>query len=134
MGRGLETTVLFADIAGFTRFTELHGDEQAADLAERFRRGVERLLPPRSELLKTMGDGVMVRFDDAGEAMAVAQQIAAGVLGDGDPPVRVGMNSGPVVEREGDIFGATVNIAAHLAERARPGEVLFPLTAVQGAA
>mgnify|MGYP003693572051 CR=1 FL=1 len=42
----------------------------------------------------------------------------------GLPPAHVGIHAGPVVFQEGDYFGRTVNIAARIAEYARPGEVL----------
>jgi adenylate cyclase len=40
------------------------------------------------------------------------------------PPAHVGIHAGPVVFQEGDYFGRTVNIAARIADYARPGEVL----------
>jgi adenylate cyclase len=40
------------------------------------------------------------------------------------PPARVGIQAGPVVFQEGDYFGRTVNVAARIAEYARPGEVV----------
>jgi adenylate cyclase len=42
----------------------------------------------------------------------------------GLPPAHVGIHAGPVVFQEGDYFGRTVNLAARIAEYARPGEVL----------
>jgi adenylate cyclase len=42
----------------------------------------------------------------------------------GLPPAHVGLHAGPVVVQEGDYFGRTVNLAARIAEYARPGEVL----------
>ena len=50
-------------------------------------------------------------------------QLANGL--DGLPPVRVGVNTGPAVERDGDFFGSTVNLAARLSQAARGGEVLL---------
>ena len=47
-----------------------------------------------------------------------------GVAAQSLPPARVGIHAGPVVFQEGDYFGRTVNIAARIAEYARPGEVL----------
>jgi adenylate cyclase len=47
-----------------------------------------------------------------------------GVASHGLPPARVGIDAGPVVFQEGDYFGRTVNIAARIAEYARPGEVV----------
>jgi adenylate cyclase len=49
------------------------------------------------------------------------------------PPAHVGIHSGPVVFQEGDYFGRTVNIAARIAEYARPGEVLVSQEVVEAA-
>jgi adenylate cyclase len=54
----------------------------------------------------------------------------------GLPPAHVGIHAGPVVFQEGDYFGRTVNLAARIAEYARPGEVLVSqevVDAVDGA-
>jgi adenylate cyclase len=47
-----------------------------------------------------------------------------GVSSEDLPPAHVGLHAGPVVFQEGDYFGRTVNVAARIAEYARPGEVL----------
>jgi adenylate cyclase len=49
------------------------------------------------------------------------------------PPARVGIHAGPVIFQEGDYFGRTVNIAARIAEYARPGEVLISQEVVDAA-
>jgi len=49
------------------------------------------------------------------------------------PPARVGIHAGPVIFQEGDYFGRTVNIAARIAEYARPGEVLVSSEVVHAA-
>ena len=54
-----------------------------------------------------------------GSALALANGL------DGLPPVRVGVNTGSAVERDGDFFGSTVNLAARLGQAARGGEVLL---------
>ncbi len=117
-------TFIFADIVGFTSYTERHGDAAAADLAARFRSGVEAMLPEGARLVKTMGDAVMVRLDDPAQAAATAVRIARSALGPGDPSVRVGAHTGTAVERDGDFYGAAVNIAARLTAFAQPGEAL----------
>ena len=56
--------------------------------------------------------------------MLAALDMVEGVGDPGLPPAHVGIHAGPVVFQEGDYFGRTVNIAARIAEYARPGEVL----------
>ena len=56
-----------------------------------------------------------------------------GVVAAGLPPAHVGLHAGPVVMQEGDYFGQTVNVAARIAEYARPGEVLVSETVFEAA-
>jgi adenylate cyclase len=56
-----------------------------------------------------------------------------GVAGHGLPPAHVGLHAGPVVFQGGDYFGRTVNVAARIAEYARPGEVLVSQDVVDAA-
>jgi len=119
-------TFLFADLAGFTALTEAHGDEQAADLAAEFCESVRRLLPAHSEVVKTIGDAAMVRCGDAARAIELGLRVVAEVGSQpGFPIVRVGMHTGPAVERDGDWFGSAVNLAARISGRASGGEVLL---------
>jgi adenylate cyclase len=120
-----DAAFLFADIVGFTAFTEAHGDAHAAELAWRLRLGVERQLGADAHVVKTLGDAVMVRIADPAEAAAAGLRILERALpGPLDPPVRVGIACGSAVERDGDFFGATVNLAARVAALAGAGEVL----------
>jgi adenylate cyclase len=118
-------TVLFADLAGFTALTEAHGDLDAADVASRFSALTVSALVGETRLVKTIGDAVML----AGTAPESAVTTALGLLHAVDeepffPTVRIGVHTGPVVERDGDIYGGTVNLAARLAAHAHAGEIL----------
>src|SRR4051812_38936621 len=57
-------------------------------------------------------------------AAAAAIEMVEGLDGAGLPPAHVGVHAGPVLFQQGDYFGQTVNVAARIAEYARPGEVL----------
>lgn len=119
-------TFLFADLCGFTEYTCRYGDELAADLALDFRDRVLRLAAADgSRLVKSIGDGAMVHCKDAPTAVRLALRILALMRIDGYPPIRIGVDSGPAVSREGDWYGATVNAAARVADLARPGELLM---------
>jgi adenylate cyclase len=123
-------TFLFADLSGFTALTEAHGDEQAADLVGGFCVAVRRLLTEhRAQEVKTIGDALMLRSGDAGAAIRLGLCIVHDVGAQhGFPLVRVGMHTGPAVERGGDWFGATVNLAARLSAAASGGEALLTAT------
>src|SRR5438477_6381884 len=113
-----ETTagcVLFADVSGSTKLYETLGDadaHQAIDLCVKLFRALTEQHGGR--VIKTIGDEVMAIFPQPTGAAKAAVDIQLGVhdmapvekvrLG-----VRIGMHHGPVVEREGDVFGETVN-------------------------
>lgn len=122
-----EATFVFADIAGFTAMTEAHGDEEAVALVEAFSDVVTRDLDAiGGEHVKTIGDALMLRIPDPGDAIRLGLDIAHQTLHEhGAVPVRVGLHHGPAVERNGDYFGAAVNLAARISAAATGGEVLL---------
>ena len=118
-------TFLFADIAGFTALTEAHGDEEAATLVADFCEAVKAELPTGASHVKTIGDALMLRIPDPGEAILLGLDITHGLMrGHGAPAVRVGLHHGSAIERDGDYFGATVNLAARVSGIATGGDVL----------
>lgn len=120
-------TFVFADVAGFTALTETHGDEHAAELVTRFADDVaERLPAVGGEHVKTIGDALMLRIPAAADAIPLGLAIAGEVMrAHACPAVRVGMHHGPAVERDGDWFGTTVNVAARVSALAAGGQVLL---------
>lgn len=120
-------TFLFADIAGFTALTEAHGDEQAADLVTRFSEAIAAELPAiDGEHVKTIGDAILLRVPEPGDAVLLALHITHELMsGHGEPAVRAGLHHGSAVERDGDYFGAAVNLAARVSAEASGGEVLL---------
>jgi class 3 adenylate cyclase/YHS domain-containing protein len=122
-----EHTFLFADLSGFTALTEAHGDEDAADLVGAFIASVRTLSREHgAELVKSIGDAAMIRCEHADDAIRLGVRIVTDVGGrHGFPIVRVGMHTGPATERDGDWFGATVNLAARISGIAGGDEVLL---------
>jgi adenylate cyclase len=66
----------------------------------------------------------MFYFPKPRDGVFAALDMVDGVAAEELPPARVGIHAGPVVFQEGDYFGRTVNLAARIADYARPGEVL----------
>jgi adenylate cyclase len=126
--------VSFLDLTGFTRLTEEQGDEAAADLAEKLA-ALVRLCSQEHEgrPVKWLGDGVMFYFQDPAQSVLAALDMVEGAANRALPPARVGIHAGAVIFQEGDYFGRTVNVAARIADFARPGEVLVSQEVVDSA-
>jgi adenylate cyclase len=124
----------FLDLTGYTQLTEREGDEAAADLTARMRTLVRQLaLEYDGDYVKFLGDGVMLYFPDPTSGVQAAISMVEKSQEESLPAVRAGIHAGPVVFQEGDYFGRTVNIAARLADYARPGEVLVTKEVVDSA-
>ena len=124
-------TFLIADVRGYTRFTQEHGDEAAAQLAARFalvaREGVEAR---GGQLLELRGDEALAVFGSARQALRAALDLqarfAAAMETDPALPLRVGigLDAGEAVPVAGGYRGGALNLAARLCSLAGPGEVL----------
>jgi adenylate cyclase len=124
----------FLDLSGYTRLTEERGDEAAADLATRLATLVRQCAQAhRGTPVKWLGDGVMFYFQEPANAVLAALVMVEAVGRHGLPPAHVGIHAGPVIFQDGDYFGRTVNLAARIAEYARPGEVLVSQEVVDAA-
>src|SRR5688500_6301660 len=66
----------------------------------------------------------MFLFPDAGAAVRAALEMTVGAPAAGLPTTHIGIQSGPVVFQDGDVYGRTVNIASRIADRAEAGEVM----------
>ena len=71
----VDATFAFVDLAGFTAVTEAHGDHQALAIIQAFRARTQEVLGPDDELVKTIGDAVMLRFPTPTRAVVALQQL-----------------------------------------------------------
>jgi adenylate cyclase len=114
--------IAFLDVGGYARLSGETGEE--ADLAAGLAEVVWGASQPHGKPVKFLGDGVMFHFVEPRAAVLTALDIVAELEGTNLPPPRFGINAGPVVFRDGDYFGRTVNLASKITEYARPREVL----------
>jgi adenylate cyclase len=123
-GADADRAIVFIDLSGFTRLTEEEGDAAAARRGGQLVEIVQEACARHGgRLVKTLGDGVMLHFRSAAAAVRAALDVVAGTPAAGLPPSRAGIAAGPVVARDGDFFGRTVNLAARIAGVAPSGEV-----------
>ena len=75
--------------------------------------------------MKLLGDGVMLRFSSMTDAIDSVRELMASIVAAGLPPAHAGIAAGPMVVRDGDVYGHTVNLAARIASHAEAGELLI---------
>ena len=127
------TTVVFADLVGSTRMFERLGDETASRFVTQLVGALSQVFEQHSgRVVKLLGDGLFVVFPQEGDALAACISIQKRFLekpiragGSGAPvQMQMGIESGEVVEIDGDCFGDTVNSAARLADLAGAAQIL----------
>ncbi|MFN2463600.1 MAG: adenylate/guanylate cyclase domain-containing protein [Candidatus Dormibacteria bacterium] len=131
LGRPRDPSVAFVDLVGFTVLSAAGGDHEAADLAQHFTdQLIEITATYGGRVIKTLGDGAMLFFDHGTEAVRACLQLQRDLETQGFPPIRVGINRGPIVAQAGDFYGTTINVAARITDYARPREVLVASSVV----
>ncbi len=122
-----EATVGFADLVRFTALTNRLDEGQIGDLVEVFEsRCADIIADHDARLIKTLGDSVLFLHADPAVAVDVGLGIVAGIGRDDRlPDVRLGLATGPVVLRMGDVYGPAVNLAARLTSVARRNRVII---------
>jgi adenylate cyclase len=144
----LARAVGFADMVSFTRRTAGLGSTDLSAFVQRFETAARDIVANAGgRVVKTIGDAVLFIADDVVSGARVAVGLARELGGEldvqaraddgglaegarGVTPVRVGFVQGRVLSRFGDVFGASVNVAARLTDIAEPSTVLTdPVTA-----
>ena len=124
------TTILAADVAGYSRLMRADEDGSLALLARCRALAAERIAQHRGRIAHTAGDAVLAEFPSVadGLACALAIQVAVGKENEPLPPdrrmlFRIGVHLGDIMVRDGDLFGDAVNVAARLQALAEPGGI-----------
>jgi class 3 adenylate cyclase len=128
-------TVLFTDLVQHSEMMQRLGDDRGRELLREHERITrETLRRHGGQEVKSMGDGFMASFGSVTRAVECAIELQRAFAGWNAaasaerPPlhVRVGLNAGEPIEDDGDLFGATVILAARICAQADGGEVLIP--------
>ena len=123
-GPGGRVTLLFTDIAGFTRHAAALGDREAVRLVRRHDAAV---LPAvrihAGRIVKRLGDGVMVAFPSPAAALAAAVTMQRAAARRPPLRLRIGIHAGVARVSAGDLIGHHVNVASRIGDRARAGEI-----------
>ncbi len=125
-------TIMFTDVEESTRLLSTRGFTASHEIMKAYETIIEEKVAQHSgRRIKGLGDGFMISFGSArhGVECALDIQQAIGAYSKQNPErklrIRIGLNTGEVVEEAGDIFGAAVNVAARVAGKAKGGEVLI---------
>ena len=121
-----EVTVGFADLVSFTALSNQMDEDRIGDLVEVFESRCADVVAGRhGRVIKTLGDSVLFVCEDPVRALEIALGIVEVIGRDARlPDVRIGVSTGSVVTRMGDVFGPPVNMAARLTTLARRNRVI----------
>jgi adenylate cyclase len=123
LGTSRDCAVAFADIVGFTELGETIPSDELGSVAGRLSRLAGDVVEPPAKVVKEIGDAVMLVSPDPARLVETTLRLVEGGA-EGLPAIRAGVAYGPAVNRWGDWYGSTVNVASRLTERARPASVL----------
>ena len=116
--------IAFVDLTGYTRVTRQLGDEAAAARSLRLGELARAETEPRGgRLVKLLGDGALLHLPDALAAVETSIGLLRTIVATGLGGGHAGVTCGPLIEREGDVFGTTVNLAARISDHAADGEI-----------
>ncbi|MEU6712062.1 adenylate/guanylate cyclase domain-containing protein [Nonomuraea sp. NPDC046802] len=116
----------FADLVAFTRLSRQITSTELARLIDRFEgHSADIVTSTGGRVVKTLGDSVLFVADKSHVAAEIAVRLVETHARVKDmPELRVGLASGPVMWRMGDVFGTTVNLASRLTALSLPGTIL----------
>ena len=124
-------TILFTDMESSTALTQQLGDAGAQEVRRAHNTIVRDALKSNGGAeIKHTGDGIMASFSTASAALNCAIAIQRGVAAhkaehvDSRLGVYVGLNAGEPIAEEQDLFGTSVDLAARICDRAKPGQIL----------
>jgi adenylate cyclase len=126
-GQSPVLAVGFADMVGFTLLSQHISDEELAAVVGRFEEiSHDIVIAAGGRVVKMIGDEVMFVVDDVAAAAHIGLDLADAYADDDLlSDVRVGLALGPVLLRDGDYFGPTVNVAHRIVNIGNPGTVLM---------
>lgn len=130
-------TVMFSDIAGSTQLYESLGDREAKRVIDSCMRLMMKISADLSgKIIKTIGDELMCCFNAVDQAFTAALLMQRAINDDAtlrhhQLALRIGFNSGSVIEEDDDVFGDNVNIAARVAGLAKAGQILTTVETIR---
>jgi adenylate cyclase len=120
----VDVTLLFCDLKDFTAYANAEGDAAAVEIIDAFVRTVDAERGEEGRVVKVLGDGHMISYDDPVPAVEAGARIIAGMRTRDSLGVHASVHRGVAIAREGDYFGSAVNLAARLLNAAGRDELV----------
>lgn len=121
-------TYLMADVVGYSRLISFDPDKTVRMLRVLRQKIIDpEIMLQRGRILRTVGDGLLVEFEDPQDAVTCAIRVQGAVALHEELEqrltLRIGVNCGEVIADGSDLHGETINVAARLQEMAEPGAI-----------
>src|SRR4051794_23553444 len=130
----VHVALLFVDIKGFTAFVDTAGDGAGIAAIEDFDRIVFEEHGESGHVVKALGDGFMLAYPNAVDAVAAASAMMRRMPRDQGPALHASVHEGLALHRGGDYFGRVVNLAARLLGLSGTDELLATRAVVESSA
>jgi class 3 adenylate cyclase/YHS domain-containing protein len=120
-----DLAILISDLSGYTALTEIHGGTSASEIVDRYVELVNESLIGKSYLAERIGDQVMVCSVDVDDLAETAIRLNELTRNENFfLPIHAGLHYGKIIEKNGHLFGSTINTTARIASVANSGQVL----------
>lgn len=117
--------IMFADIVGYTAIMQ-RDESEAARVRDSFRSSLHDIVQQHAgEIVQFYGDGALIIFDSAKEAVLAAIAIQATAVQEPAVPLRIGIHVGDIVRDESGVYGDGVNLASRIESMALAGAILL---------
>jgi adenylate cyclase len=127
----VDVSFLFCDLKDFTAFADSHGDTAAVTAIDSFAETVTHERGLEFRFMKALGDGFMLAYNDPCAAVRAGARIIRSMQLPRTPRVHASVHRGVAIVREGDYFGASVNLAARLLNAADRDELIATRSVVE---
>jgi class 3 adenylate cyclase len=120
-------TIMFADVAGSTKMYDTLGDAEAEkQIAWCIKTMTDITNGYDGRVIKTIGDEIMASFDSADKATEAAIDMQMNISGNTSNAlsIRIGLQYGNAIDRDGDLYGDAVNVAARMAGVAKAHQII----------
>lgn len=116
---------MMADLSGYTAMTEIHGAESAFTIIDKYNAFVNKSLVGSSHLHQRVGDEMVIVADTAEDLAYTATFLFEQVHNENQfLPLHAGLHYGPIVKKDGDYFGSTINTASRITSAAEKGQII----------